>query len=155
MLFLIKPNMSTLTAFNVIYVGTGAFGSICFIAGAAFEGHHNKWLDKPWSRLKELPVWMAHFNFWGSVLFLVGYLADVNRAADTFCKQGSCALTIWGVATPFTVGSLFFMFASWMSLWLWKTQNYGLGFGKTIVGRTAGQLPTLLEKCCISIAVGI
>jgi hypothetical protein len=122
--------------FNVWYVSTGAAGSLCFVVGAIFEGEHNDWraIFCTFRRWKELPFLMSVLNFLGGLLFFVAYVVDFDRRAESLCKSGSCLLTIHGVAGTFTVGSIFFVISSWMSLWMWKSQSFGLSFGKTVVG---------------------
>merc|ERR1712032_295204 len=77
-----------------------------------------------WRQLKlSAPVIISHMNFWGGVLFLLAYAIDWNHFADKHEP-----VTVWGVATPFTVGSACFLVAAFAELWMWKTENFGLGF---------------------------
>ena len=127
---------STMAGFNFWYVFTGAGGSAFFVFGAIFEGEHNDWRRLSLKRFTELPFLMSVLNFLGGVLFFVAYIVDVNKTADTRCEAGDCMLTIHGVAGTFTVGSIFFIISSWMSLWMWKSQDFGLSFAKTVVGHS-------------------
>jgi hypothetical protein len=115
--------------FNLWYVMTGTFGSICFAVSAVAEGEHNNWREL---RVSEMPVLMSFLNFFGGVLFMVAYVTDFNRFADNKCADGKCAFTVWLVATPFAVGSFLFILSSWISLWMWKQQRFGVGFAKTL-----------------------
>ena len=122
--------------FNLWYVMTGGVGSFFFVLGAICEGEHNHWRQSPWKHITELPILMSFLNFFGGVLFLVAYVVDFSGYADKTCADGDCDATVWGVAGTFTTGSIFFLISSWMSLWMWKQQNFGLGFAKEMVGRS-------------------
>jgi hypothetical protein len=139
--------------FNFWYVFTGAAGSVCFVVGATFEGEHNDWRHTTCRRWTELPFLMSVLNFVGGTLFAVAYLVDVDRSADALCEQGECLLTIHGVAGTFTVGSIFFIISSWMSLWMWKSQNFGLSFGKTVVGHAPAVKVDLKQQCILVVYV--
>ena len=115
--------------YNLVYVLSGGVGSILFALGSIAEGEHNGWRNK--KALKKPEVQMAILNLVGSLLFLLAYIVDYNHYADNH----EYILT-WLVATPFTVGSIFFFVGSWISLYLWKQQNFGLGFAKHIIGRS-------------------
>jgi len=67
----------------------------------------------------------------GSLLFLLAYIFEYNHYAG---KHED--VLVWLVATPFTVGSIFFFFGSWYSLIMWKQQNFGLGYARNIVGKS-------------------
>ena len=125
---------TTLGGFNGWYFGTGAVGSAFFMLGAVFEGEHNNWRQVSCARFRELPFLMSILNFLGGFFFFVAYAVDVNRFADDLCAKGECAVTVWVVCAPFTLGSLCFLVSSWMSLWMWKKQEFGLGYNKEMVG---------------------
>ena len=74
---------------------------------------------------------MSVLNLIGAMLFFVAYVVEYNYWAD-----GEDALEAWLIATPFAIGSIFFLFGSYMSVWMWKGQNFGLGFAKTLVGNS-------------------
>jgi len=126
---------TTTTGFNLWYVSTGTVGSACFMFGGIFEGEHNDWREISMKRFKELPFLMSILNFLGGLLFLIAYAVDVNRYADSLCEDGQCGVTAWVVCTPFTLGSIFFFIASWMSLWMWKKSEFGLGYSREMVGQ--------------------
>lgn len=94
---------------------------------------------------------MAALNFSGAVLFLVAYIVEYNHYADHHRD-----VLVWVVCTPFTVGSIFFFIGSWMSLYMWKQQNFGLGYAKHINGRShvvvdwKQQLMALIYIGCIT-----
>lgn len=76
-------------------------------------------------------VLMAVLNFIASLLFLLAYIVEYNHYANHHLD-----VLVFLVATPFTVGSIFFFIGSWMSLVLWKQQNFGLGYAKHIFGKS-------------------
>lgn len=117
------PPKSTTTAFNINYVLIGSAGSLCFVIGAIIQGEYNHWRKCEISA----PVCMSHFNFWGSFFFLVAYVADFNHYADHHVWVSQ-----WLVATPFTLGSFFFVLAACMEIYMWKEERYGLGFAKSL-----------------------
>ena len=101
--------------------------------------------------LGKLEVQMLLLNLIGSLLFLLGYIVEYRFFADNHED-----LYIWLVATPLTIGSVFFLICSWMKLMMWKQQNFGLGFAKHIFGRShvvvdvPHQLMTLVYIGCIT-----
>lgn len=100
-----------------------------FALGAIAEGEHNDWREM--KNAKKAEIQMAILNFVGSILFLLAYVTEYNH----YPSHHEGAL-VWLVATPFTVGSAFFFVGSWMSLILWKQQNFGLGYARHVVGRS-------------------
>ena len=60
-------------------------------------------------------------------------LPTLKLSPLAFCGLAQDIL-VWMVATPFTVGSVFFFIGSWMSLYMWKQQNFGLGYANHIYG---------------------
>jgi len=74
-----------------------------------------------------LPRIMSVLNTLGGTLFFVAYMVDFNKYAGEHRD-----VSTWLVATPFTVGSISFLIASWMSLWMWKAQQFGLGFSTVL-----------------------
>merc|ERR1712216_408009 len=104
------------SSFDVVYVGTGAIGSLLFMISAALEGEYNGWRKlENLTTVQGLPNWMAYFGFVGSFLFLGAYLVDYNRMGSH-----NDELHIYATVNTFTVGSLFFLVSSWTPLWMWK-----------------------------------
>ena len=103
--------------YNLTYVLSGGTGSALFAIGAVCEAEHNNWRDCSLETLKKAPVIMAILNFIGAVLFLLAYIVEYHHYADNHED-----ILVWLVATPFTVGSVFFFIGSWMSLFMWKQQ---------------------------------
>jgi len=122
---------SIMYEYNLVYVISGGLGSILFALGALAEGEHNNWRDCNKETFKKPENQMAALNFSGAVLFLVAYIVEYNHYADHHRD-----VLVWVVCTPFTVGSIFFFIGSWMSLYMWKQQNFGLGYAKHINGRS-------------------
>lgn len=120
---------SDLIKFDFLYASMGAGGSFLFVLGAVLEGEHNGWRELTQHRwfhsASSLPVWMSVLNFFGALLFMLAYAIDYNHVADN-----SKAITTWVVALPFTVGSFFFIIGSWISMWMWKNHQFGLGFAE-------------------------
>merc|ERR1712187_147646 len=112
-----------LRSWNFWYVFIGAAGSAFFVVAGAIQGEYNNWRQCKCSA----PVVISHMNFWGGVLFFVGYAVDWNKYADQHEM-----MTRWGVATPFTVGSIFFLCAAFAEIVMWKSERYGLGFATSL-----------------------
>eukprot|EP00937_MAST-01D_sp_MAST-1D-sp2_P003126 g3126.t1 len=127
---------STTAAYNFWYVTTGGVGSLFFAAAACFEGEHNDWraviMRGARHVVADAAVSMALLNLLGGVLFAVAYFADTDRTVTDATARGSSGPLIWGVAAPFSVGSAVFIASSWLSLYMWKLQNYGMGFAKEL-----------------------
>lgn len=115
-----------LSSWNFWYVFIGCAGSAFFVVAGFIQGEYNKWRRCECSA----EVVISHMNFWGGVLFFVGYAVDWNKYADQHEN-----ITIWGVATPFTVGSIFFLLAAEAELVMWKSERYGLGFATSLTSR--------------------
>jgi len=130
--------------YNWWYVGTGAVGSIFFIFASILEGEHNGWRKftprkdgrswmsrwNPCAHKKGLPLWNSVMDFWGATLFLIAYMLYWNDE-DSPASQNRW-VTDWWVAGPFTVGSIFFSISAWNGILMWKTQQFGLGYAKTL-----------------------
>jgi len=126
------PQSSTWLPNNLWYVLTGGGGSFCFMVGGYLEGEHNNWRQFDWETWSRMPVQMSLINFLGATLFLWGYLPSTGHWAS----HTGTTTYIWMVATPFTVGSILFALGSWMALFMWKQQQFGLGFAKTLEGHS-------------------
>jgi hypothetical protein len=101
--------------------GAAEIGSVCFVAGGIAEVRHNRCLDLPAAvksgRWKTLPFWLSWNNLCGGVFFLVAAMAGrwVPESPG------------W-VYTTYLVGSVNFFIASSIMLYMWKGEQYGLGF---------------------------
>jgi len=123
----------TPAGYNLVYVMSGSVGSACFILAAILEGEYNQWRKCSWQTLTtNWPVLMSCFSLIGGVLFFVGYISDLNHFVE---EADTRARTIELVATPFTIGSLFFLASSWMMQVMWKARMFGLGFAKELTNR--------------------
>jgi len=126
-----------LRSWNFWYVFVGAAGSAFFVVAGFIQGEYNEW-----RQLKcTAPVVTSHMNFWGGVMFLLAYVIDWNHFADKHEK-----VTVWGVATPFTVGSACFVFAAFAELWMWKTENFGLGFAISLKAPSQRKVQRQVDK---------
>jgi len=115
--------------YNFWFVIPGSLGSIAFTLASICEGEHNGWRKFSKETLQSLPVWQSWFYFLGSFLFFVGYAAKINHMSYTSEKDW---VTTWVVATPWTVGSVCFLFGAHIDLFMWKQKNYGLGWAKNL-----------------------
>jgi len=120
------PPTDTMSMFDVTYVGTGVAGSLCFSVASLLEGEYNEWRKCKLT----LPVLSSHLNFWGANLFLFGYAIDFNKTAESMGADS--ALQVYGVDNTFFVGSLCFLAAAWMDLFMWQQERYGLGFANKL-----------------------
>jgi hypothetical protein len=123
-------NKSETRNFNLWYVMTGSVGSMFFVLSSICEGEHNNWRTfcpvthwLPWVDKRAMARIASVLNFWGALCFFIAYIVDYNRTADEHEW-----VEIYFVAGPFTVGSIFFAISSWIGLWMWKTEQFGLGF---------------------------
>eukprot|EP00658_Telonema_sp_P-2_P027282 TRINITY_DN21098_c0_g1_i2.p1 TRINITY_DN21098_c0_g1~~TRINITY_DN21098_c0_g1_i2.p1 ORF type:complete len:288 (-),score=70.72 TRINITY_DN21098_c0_g1_i2:129-992(-) len=120
-----KGGVRTTQEFDLWYVMTGVLGSAFFVGGAVCEGEHNGWrtLDlgewNPGRSKQALPKIMSVLNLLGGMLFLTAYAVDYNYYADNHEH-----VQRWLVATPFTVGSVFFFVSSWIAMWMWNCLLY-------------------------------
>ena len=80
-------------------------------------------------------------NFWGALCFFIAYIVDYNRTADEHEW-----VEIYFVAGTFTVGSIFFAIASWIGLWMWKTEQV---CAAELVRSLRVALPVVLVAVCI------
>jgi len=93
----------------------GTLGALGFLVGSVIECYTNKvWLF----RLRTCEWWLSVANFIGSMGFLVSGLAGLAGTDDAQ----------WWEDFPYLVGSLAFMVGAEFTLWLWKCEQYGLGF---------------------------
>ena len=101
--------------------GAAEVGSLCFIAGAFVEVRTTKSLNVfeavESGRWRKLPFWLSWNNLFGGCLFFTA--ATAGRWDPT--SPG------W-VYTTYLIGSVNFFIASSIMLWLWKEEQYGLGF---------------------------
>ena len=74
---------------------------------------------------------MSLLNLLGGLLFATAYIVEYKYWAD-----GSDALAARLICTPFALGSIFFLIGAYQSVWMWKGQNFGLGFAKALVGHS-------------------
>lgn len=99
----------------------GTVGSAFFTVAAIIEIIHNA--KATWH---ELVWWLCAFYLAGSVLYLVA-------AAASFPKRGfSDALEDVLVNGMYLAGSLCFLLGAWVAMFMWKTEQFGLGFIKEI-----------------------
>jgi hypothetical protein len=101
--------------------GAAEIGSFFFVLGAWKEVTHNKCLDVRAcyanGKMKTLPFWLSWNNLSGACCFLLA------ACAGRFDPESPG----W-VYTTYLVGSLNFFLASSMMLFMWKGEQYGLGF---------------------------
>lgn len=101
--------------------GAAEIGSAFFVAGAYREVRHNRVWDVRAcfenGRWKTIPFWLSWNNMSGGCLFLLA------ACAGRFDPESPA----W-VYTPYLVGSINFFVASSMMLYMWKGEQYGLGF---------------------------
>jgi hypothetical protein len=101
--------------------GAAEVGSVCFIAGAYVEVRTTNSLNvmeaMESGRWKNLPFWLSWNNLFGGCLFFTA--ASAGRFNPT--SPG------W-VYTTYLIGSVNFFVASSIMLWMWKGEQYGLGF---------------------------
>jgi hypothetical protein len=101
--------------------GAAEVGSVCFIAGAYVEVRTTNSLNVMEAvesgRWKNLPFWLSWNNLFGGCLFFTA--ASAGRFNPT--SPG------W-VYTTYLIGSVNFFVASSIMLWMWKGEQYGLGF---------------------------
>jgi hypothetical protein len=101
--------------------GAAEVGSACFVAGAFIEVRHNRCLDVRAAvesgRWKTLPFWLSWNNLSGGVFFFIAAVAGrwVPESPG------------W-VYSTYLVGSVNFFVASSIMLYMWKGEQYGLGF---------------------------
>ena len=92
-------------------------GSLCFTLAAAIDCHHNRM-----ARCTDSVFWLCFTYMAGSVLFLVGSLCSYpGLPLGHFFND----LT---VNATFGIGAVFFLFGSWITLYMWKAEQFGLGF---------------------------
>mmetsp|Transcript_41345 Transcript_41345/g.86598 ORF Transcript_41345/g.86598 Transcript_41345/m.86598 type:complete len:543 (-) Transcript_41345:107-1735(-) len=101
-------------------------GSALFCAGAVIELRHNE-DEGVCSRV----FWLCVLYLSGSVLFLVGGCVDlalfVAAPADTQGIMHEHARH-YGVDGSYALGSVAFLLGAWVSLQMWKHDQFGLGF---------------------------
>ena len=101
--------------------GAAEIGSAFFIAGAYAEVRHNRCLDirecAENGRWKTLPFWLSWNNLSGGCLFFLA------ACAGRFDPESPG----W-VYTTYLIGSVNFFVASSVMLYMWKGEQYGLGF---------------------------
>jgi hypothetical protein len=101
-------------------------------------------------------------NLLGGLLFFIAYAVDWDRLTSSMCFTSAddggrqdCSAYVWLTCFTFTVGSMCFVVSSWMCLFMWKQQVFGLGFGKTIQGEHHLQVDwrqqAMLAVYCINI----
>jgi len=145
---------------NWWYWGTGVIGSVFFVVAAILEGEHNGWRQggpegrARWNIMKHkdsLPLIGSVMNTVGGVLFLIGYAVYYNNWLGQ--KGANCGCNdyfIWLVCTTFAVGSLCFVFSSYFGLWMWKSQQFGLGKAKHLDStdnHETGVKPCWIQQC--------
>ena len=101
--------------------GAAEIGSICFVLGAWREVTNNDCLDVrrcyESGKTRTVIFWLSWNNFAGSCFFLLA------ACAGRFDPESPG----W-VYTTYLIGSLNFFVASSMMLYMWKGEQYGLGF---------------------------
>ena len=92
-------------------------GSLCFTLAACVEFKHN------WHASWRTPVfWLCFFYLAGSLLFLFA-------AAAGYPSQPLEDALVNG---PYLLGSVSFALGAWCALWMWKSEQFGLGFIREI-----------------------
>lgn len=93
----------------------GTLGALGFTIGSVLECYTNKiWLLK----LRTCEWWLSVCNFVGSIGFLISGVSGLSHSENAK----------WTEDFPYLVGSLAFMLGALFTLWLWKCEQYGLGF---------------------------
>eukprot|EP00404_Azadinium_spinosum_P060386 CAMPEP_0180713578 /NCGR_PEP_ID=MMETSP1038_2-20121128/11976_1 /TAXON_ID=632150 /ORGANISM="Azadinium spinosum, Strain 3D9" /LENGTH=208 /DNA_ID=CAMNT_0022745911 /DNA_START=40 /DNA_END=663 /DNA_ORIENTATION=- len=116
-------NVNTFSAFfqmtefeEKLFVWVAAIcGSLGFVLGSLLECHTNKvWQFKPTS----CAWWLCVANLFGSACFLI---AGISGFCQVDAMLTECNFT-------YLIGSAGFMVGALCTLWLWKCEQYGLGF---------------------------
>lgn len=97
---------------------TSLFGALAFTAGAILECITNK-------------IWLMHLSdgaWWVSVANLIGSLGYTVAGFSMTVKVEGTQNVDWLVNAPYLVGSAGFMIGGIATMWLWKSEQYGLGF---------------------------
>ena len=98
------------------YWAPSTLGSICFVLAAIIEFRHNSHV-----RCATPVFWLCFWYLAGSLLFLVA-------AAAGWPHQ-----PVEDVANlPYALGSIAFALGAWCALWMWKAEQFGLGFIREI-----------------------
>jgi len=98
--------------------GPAVIGSILFSLGGSLEIFHN-WDKVKICKVRDPVYWISVFNCFGGWMFLLA--ATCGFAGVTYANYQ------WLVNFPYVIGSFSFLFGSMTALFLWKSENYGLG----------------------------
>jgi len=111
-------------------------GGVCFAIGGAMEMKINNFFSFDF---QDIGWWVSFFNGGGGFLFFVGGLADCfvprfSRKSDAYLN--SVLITI----TPYFIGSLMYFLGSTLLLWMWKSDQFGLGLMRWMNRHTPSHL---------------
>jgi len=93
-------------------------GSVLFTAGGFLECTHNAPLFTNCNLLSPI-LWLSFLNTFGGFMFLFAAICNMCEISSEEYK--------WLVDFTYLIGSIAFAFGSFIALWLWKGENYGLG----------------------------
>ena len=101
------------------YWAPSTLGSACFVLAAIIEFRHNSHV-----RCSTPVFWLCFWYLAGSLLFLVaaatGWPHQVENVEDGLVNPG------------YALGSIAFALGAWCALWMWKAEQFGLGFIREI-----------------------
>ena len=98
------------------YWTPSTLGSICFVLAAIIEFRHNSHV-----RCSTPVFWLCFWYLAGSLLFLVAAAAGwPHQPVEDV------------VNLPYALGSIAFALGAWCALWMWKAEQFGLGFIREI-----------------------
>lgn len=100
---------------------TALFGGLGFTIGGLLECKENEF----WKcRVSSIYWWICFMNFGGGILFLVAGIGYIVGATDhgTWSTENS----FWAICFTYFVGSAMYWIGSFLSLWLWKNEQFGL-----------------------------
>ena len=101
------------------YWAPSTLGSLCFVLAAIIEFKHNSHV-----RCSTPVFWLCFWYLAGSLLFLVaaaaGWPHQVEDVEDGLVNPG------------YALGSIAFALGAWCALWMWKAEQFGLGFIREI-----------------------
>jgi hypothetical protein len=101
------------------FVGVTALaGALAFLLGSLLECQVNK----VWEMKVLRGAW------WISMANLVGSVGYTIAGFSMLVKVEGTSNVDWLVNVPYLVGSAGFMVGAWFTMWLWKCEQYGLGF---------------------------
>jgi len=104
---------------KMVVWGAATLGSILFSVGGALESYHNKLHLNILGIPRTLAQALSWFNTVGALLYLIASLCGFFQLTDVE--------EIWLIDFVYLLGSLAFAAGGLISLWMWKSESYGLG----------------------------